>query len=581
MGLEVIRGKQRSRIFVAYDFEWIPGKMEIRLCGTYDGERYRCYKTINHFLNGVLTSENRGKWFYAHAGGLADFQFILEILMERAATGNYEIKCAFSGSSAIIVQVKKGNNSWHFIDSYWLLRDKLENIAKWIGKSKLAEKERAEDAREYYATVDFFELMTYNEQDCVILWEAIDAMQDVLLGLQGQLQKTLASSAMYLFRKRFLTESIRTNWAVNERAQRSYFASRVEIINENCYDAEYYDINSSFPSAMMEPCPGDYLGASRRLPDHGIYIADVTIEVIESFLPPIPMRIKDRLFFPTGTWRSWLTNVDVELLRKNGCKIHRVWEVMHFAPFHDLAEYATTLYNMRKNASSDFERTAFKLLLNSLYGKFAEAQEKSSLHINPKTIDRENWEMLFPGAWLYEKTVPVPHRHVPISTHITALARKRIFEFMDGCAEVHYCDTDGFSTTEKLETSPELGDLKLEKQIRHGHFVQPKVYKLDGLELQKDGSWKELGDDGVKAKGFSKMNIEKFMRLVEGESIAQERMVRIKENARKGIFKPREHTIMKRLHRNVVNKRFHYPDGSTRPWQVKELATYFAGNRKH
>ena len=579
MTLSIIKGKRKQRSFLTYDFEWIPGTLEIRLCGLYDGEKYHCFKTIESFLNYVLTSKYRGKWFYAHAGGLADFQFILENLVGRSG---YEIKAAFSGSSAIIVKVKRGKNCWHFIDSYWLLRDKLENIAKWIGMAKGESEKRQteEEAKEFYRSADIYTLMQYNELDCEILWKAIDQFQDILWELGGQLQKTIASCALQLFRRKFLTSDINTCNAVNERARQAYFASRVEVFEEKCTDAFYYDINSSFPYAMTSPCPGELLGSTNHLPDYGLYMADVTIRVPECYLPPIPMRIKGRLFFPVGVWRSWLSNVDIELLLEEGGQILRVHEAMQFAPFHDLSAYATTIYEMRKNASTPVEKIVLKFLLNSLYGKFAESATKSALHINPCKIDRENWEMLFPGAWLYEKEVPVPHMHVPVSTHITAQARKTIFNYMSKCREFHYCDTDGFSTPDHLLTSDDLGDIKLEKMIDDSHWVAPKVYNMQGRELQKDGSWKELGDKGVKAKGFSRMNVERFQHLLEGKAIAYERMARIKESAKRGIIQPREMTIMKRLQNVVLDKRFHYPDGKTRPWTFSELENYFQGNRK-
>ena len=126
----------------------------------------------------------------------------------------------------------------------------------------------------------------------------------------------------------------------------------------------------------------------------------------------------DLLFFPCGQWRSWLTSIDIELLQRMNCQILKVHEVLEFEPFYDLKNYANTLYNLRKKAESPFEKTAFKLLLNSLYGKFAEGEEKRSMIVNPETIERDKWEMLFPGAWIRETLVPIPHRHVPVSAHI-------------------------------------------------------------------------------------------------------------------------------------------------------------------
>lgn len=580
MALSIITSKRRLRKFLVYDLEWKPSSYELRLFGVYDGERYRAYRTVLAFLKNELTSKNRGKWFYAHAGGLADFSFLLEEFAKHLDPGSgYTIKCAFSGSSAIIVQVSKGKNSWTFVDSYWLLRDKLSNIAKWLGTEKgeniKLESMSESEVKEFYENGPFYELLIYNEQDCVILWDAINAMQKILWDLGGQLQRTLASSAMHLFRRKFLHQDIQTGFGVNERATKAYFASRVEVLNETCYDADYVDINSSFPYAMLQPQPGECLGSSRIMPDEGLYLADVEVSIPETWLPPIPTRIKGRLFFPIGQWRSWLSNVDIELLREHGGKILKVHEVLRFSPFHDLAEYANTLYDLRKNAQTPFERTGFKLLLNSVYGKFAESTIKSAMVINPATIERDSWEQLFPGVWLYEKDVPVPHRHVPISTHITALARRTLFDFMDASQQVHYCDTDGFSTITPITTSNELGGLKLEKRIRQGDFVGPKCYRLQGEELQHDGSWEELGDKGVKVKGFSRMNVAKWGLLMEGGAIEHERMYRIKEQARRGFFKPDDTVVLKKLQNVVLPKRFHYPDGATRPWDMKELKGYF------
>ncbi len=121
-----------------YDLEWVPGKfdplgrMPVRLVGVYDRERgYRCYQNVMAFLEHEMTHKNRGRWFYAHAGGLADFQFLLQKLIE---CKGYKIKASCSGSSLIIVHVTRGKNSWHFVDSYWLLREKLRKI----GESSIA-----------------------------------------------------------------------------------------------------------------------------------------------------------------------------------------------------------------------------------------------------------------------------------------------------------------------------------------------------------------------------------------------------------------------------------------------------------
>jgi len=208
-----ITSERRLRRFGVLDLEWVPGEvlpplhntevrvegvrrsfrvplpvrrtmtgpLRLRLAGYYDQqpeggengaemrERYCCFRTVRELVNFLLTREHRGFWFYAHAGGLADMQFVLDDLLAQikaqvyldgqATRGtttyspegemtasedrsvdrqgrSWKIRASFSGSSAIIVHVSQGKNAWHFVDSYWLLRDKLANIGKAIGIKK-------------------------------------------------------------------------------------------------------------------------------------------------------------------------------------------------------------------------------------------------------------------------------------------------------------------------------------------------------------------------------------------------------------------------------------------------------------
>jgi len=565
-----IETRRILRSYLTYDLEWIPGKfhkdgrMDVRLVGVYDGNQYRCYTTVDDFLDRELTSKNRGKWFYAHAGGLADFQFVLQRIIAKGA--RYRIRAATSGSSLIIVHVTMGKNSWHFVDSLWLLKDKLRNIGKWIGISKGNE----DESEEFYRDAPFHVLREYNEIDCIILYKGISFFEDALLELGGMLKMTQASCAMELFRRRFLQRDIQTSPHANLIAREAYFASRVEVINRSCKDAWYYDVNSSFPYAMTFPVPGDPLGHYQRwMPDHYDYpfLADVEVEVPEMPLPVLPTKIDGRLFFPSGRWRSWFTSVDIELLERSGGKVTKCHESMTFEPRTDLRDYAETLYAIRAK-SEGFMKIATKFLLNSLYGKFAESEVKSSIEINPPSPkgEEDGWEMLFPGCFIVEKVVPIPHMHVPISAHITAIGRRTLWDYMNYSSEVHYCDTDGFSSSDPLQsTEGVLGAIKLEKIIEDGEYVTQKVYRQKG----KDDKGKDI--EIVRAKGFSKMTVEKFQSIIEGEEISYTRMARTRELLRKGETEPIERTYTKGLRDTLVPKRCFYPDGHSRAWDIKEL----------
>lgn len=600
--LAPISGNQAVRKFATYDFEWVPGTLKLRIAGFYNGFDFIYFRTIEAFLSRVLTKENSGLWFYAHAGGLADFQFILESIIKNGKN-RYTLECAFSGSSAIIVKVseKGSRNHWTFIDSYWLLRSSLAKIGKSIGIEKTGPKalDNADDftVRQWYATVPDSELVPYCKNDCVILYRAIEQLQLELLELGGQLQVTAASCAMFLFRRNYLSEEITTGKHINSVGRLSYFASRVEVLEETCDAGYYYDINSSFPYAMTKPVPGNYLGSGKRLPDDldgSLYMAEVDITIPESFLPPIPTRLEGRLFFPFGSWRTWLTGIDIALLVREGGRINRVYEVMKFAPNEDLKEYAHHIYSMRAKATDPFRRELLKLLLNSLYGKFGERTEKQVMHVYPNLSVLERLKgqypgdeiekiKLMPGVYVEDIDKDIPHEHVPIAAYITARARRTLYDFLTYSRDCYYCDTDGFATTDQFPTSSELGGLKLEKmltseiddegEVYNSEFIAPKVYRLRG-EIEDKGEWKPTTI--VKAKGFSLAKGElgeiQFNTLLNRREIYIERMARIRENMGKGRITPYEGDLKKALRGNLITKRFHYPDGQTRPWHIDELA---------
>ncbi len=455
-----IRSPVKARKILTYDMEWIPGTLELRLIGVFDGSEYRTYTTPFDFLQNELTPENNGGWFFAHAGGLADFQFLLQTLVERG----YTVKAAFSGSSAIIVEISVGTKKFLLIDSFWLLRSPLKKIGEAVGIPKLKDyicpgssmvdgplgkkicdgvgcdhpppEDPADPWCVFYSPMA--QLKTYNEQDNRILWTAIVQLQDGLQAMGSELCMTQASSAMKLYRRVYLDREIRTNRSINERARISYVGSRVEVYAPRCDVADYYDINSSFPYAMTFPAPGNMRGGSGRLPtgESEMFLADVEIEVPEMYLPPVPWRHpkEHRVYFPVGKWRSWLWGIDIRLLEEMGGKILKCHRSISFDQHNTLEAYARDLYDRRKRSKTEFEKMLYKLLLNSLYGKFGESPLKQAAYFHPESTVGMN--LVMPGVYMAEEIQDIAHEHVPISTHITAFARRTLYRFNKLCLDL-------------------------------------------------------------------------------------------------------------------------------------------------
>lgn len=573
------------RSFLVYDLEWIPHAMTFRLGGLFDGDRYRSFRSVDAMLDHMLSRQYRGKWFYAHFGGMADMTFFLTYLAERKFEN---VQIITSGSSAIVVKVRQGKNVWTFLDSYWLMRDSLRNIAASVGMQKGAEiycrtcakltKDERKDVGfcdrcneklvKWYATVPLRELRDYNELDCRILYRAISRFEEEIHELGSQMQVTIASTAMNLFRRVYLKDQISTSEHTSKVARDAYVASRVEVIEKHMTRGHIYDVNSSFPYSMTKALPGDMIVLSRRIPSGGCYLADLTIEVPKMHLPPMPYRHQktQKIFFPTGTWRSLFSTPDVELLEETGCKIQKCHQVMRFAPMFDLGAYVFDIYGRRRKEKDSFRRLVYKYLLNCLYGKFAERGERNTLVLNPTSLECPHngthpgdtcIEELFPGAIVVSEQVEVPHQHVPIAAFVTAYSRRTIYRYMRPCAEVAYTDTDCVITTDLLPTSDKLGSLKHEGSFEKGEFLRAKLYRLDRK---------------IRAKGFSRMTYEKYTKLREGESVEVERMMRVREMMKKGQLKPKEYVSEKRLRIEKMSKRsFFRKTGHSRPWDVTEI----------
>lgn len=597
----------RVRKFSTYDLEWTPHDLKLRLVGCFDERGYRSYDNVVDFLNGELTPENHGRWFYAHAGGLYDIRFVLHDLITRA-NAKVRVSASFAGSSAIIVKIEKGKHHWFLLDSYWTIRQPLREIGEWMGLEKGGKEDPTEGSgqktgaggekkrrcpksfdktaectcpRIFYA--DGPALKEYNERDCEILFRALTYFQKLVLELGGELQMTIASTALNLFRRRFLTRVIKTNPRLNEIARRAYVASRVEVFSKTCEEANYYDVNSSFPYAMTFEVPGELSCTKKTIPGRDeLYLAYCRVRVPDSMVPPLPHRTDDhRVYFPIGEWEDWFTGTDLRLLEEAGGEILSCRESLVFEPFHDLRGYSETVYEKRRTSFSPAEKVVLKFLLNALYGKFGEQSLKQQLLVNPVNFEcphqkkgvkkhplDECMRYFMPGVYIASEEKSIPHAHVPIAGEIVSIARKVLWVYMKPCSELHYCDTDGFGCSPRdiFPDSKKLGELKAEKSISKGRFIAPKLYSL----LPKDSTeWI------VKSKGFSNLSYEEFCNLIEGGEVMVDRFVRLKEGLRKGKIAPEENPFTKKLRNTLRPKRRFLPSGGSVPWNVLDLEKPF------
>jgi hypothetical protein len=202
-----------------------------------------------------------------------------------------------------------------------------------------------------------------------------------------------------------------------------------------------------------------------------------------------------------------------------------------FPVFKKFVEY---MYNRRleeKAKKSPFE-VFYKLLMNSLYGKFAMKNiantnffipetEEDVVYAIEKAGDGANLSVHLGTASYYttSKEYDGVFSFPILSCYVTAYARVHIHKFIEESDAV-YCDTDSIFTKNKIETSNLLGDMKLEDTIHTGIVIKPKSYfvndkiKFKGLRIPKDYKHiNRLKQNILKGKPI---HYEKFVKIKEG-----------------------------------------------------------------
>lgn len=536
--------------------------------------------------------------FYAHNGGAFDHLFILPWLAAHRKNG-FDFTVIPVMSTIQVVQVSRRlagkTYKWTILDSMRLLPMSLADACKAMGLPGKKELDLATDE-------DDKRWEEYNARDCMALHEVMQRVTKLMTDLGGEVGITAPASSMKLFRRVFQKERITRNThfedcpaqgddefcdgCCHEWIRRSYVGGRTEIFEMMggfcrlcCADLRlegqdpdcprckgsgvdpvdylrYYDLNSSYVSALCEPMPvgerivheGKLDWTMRERGFIGFCECQVTIPE-ECKIPPLPKKDKKtgKLVFPRGKFEGiWnleeLALLDHPLVQG---KITWVGRTVWFKGDAVFREMMLTLYAYRDKKRPDYDEgmsQLAKLLGNGLYGKFAMALEREEIVFRKdgardacvvcgKKIDLEP-RRLREGAeprslceacdgskpagdpdsdvWYRAKKVKPAYVIPQISAHVTSLGRVKLWKYMAVALErggrLYMVDTDSLLTNVDMPCSTELGDLKDEYPGERLRIVavQPKVYLLEkekpfkGEHLPTCDAKKRCKDKGCK-----------------------------------------------------------------------------------
>ena len=347
---------------------------------------------------------------------------------------------------------------------------------------------------------------------------------------------TLSSLALTIYRTNFYDPKTFPIHIPNRNEdtfiRRAYYGGHADTYIPKGEDLKYYDVNSLYPYIMKTfPMPGGKPVWRGNLEGqdidslYGYFEAHIVCPktITRPFLPYRDEKSKT-IVFPTGEFVGVYYSEELKYARDIGYQVTPLsgysFEKMN-SPFDS---FVKTIYDNRQEAKkrgNDAMSYVYKLLMNSLYGRFG---------INPKCtitevcdLDRYNLltkksDFIFADKlselyyivtyWSNTGQVsdsdwcPPRISAVQLAAAVTACARIHMYPYISR-PDCYYTDTDsvvlGSPLPEEEISSTELGKFKLEYNVIEGIFLAPKSYYI----LSQEG--KKI----IKHKGLAKALVNK------------------------------------------------------------------------
>ena len=428
---------------------------------------------------------------------------VLDLFNELPERG-WDMTMAVIEGPPTIIKFRKGDRQLVFLDTLNFWRMPLRDIGTMVGLPKL-------DMPTPEASIEEWDV--YGKRDVEVLRKAcIEWWQFLVAEDLGGFANTLAGQALRTFRHRFMSHKILID--ANEKAlaisRAAYVGGRTECFRIGKIPGRVttLDFNSMYPYVMEDmEYPTVLRGVWKRVTHEELartlkrycVCAEVEIETDE---PIYPFRQADRLVFPVGRFRTHLSSPELIHALANGhLRTVHVAAVYERAPiFKDFVRHMYTHRLEAKSMGDEARSWMFKILMNSLYGKFGQRgfvfEEEARTHdlsaktwveVDADTGKRYRYRQLGGIVQCCSDEKESRESHPAIAAHVCAEARMALWRVIKeaGNRNVFYCDTDcvwvndeGLSRLTKYIDPSRLGALKLEHQARGVVIHGPKDYVL-------------------------------------------------------------------------------------------------------
>lgn len=464
-------------------------------------------------------------------------------------------------------------NTCTFLDSLKLIPLKVDEIGKNFGLDTLKIKHDDEFYNRYRPVGHELddEEVAYLRNDVIVMCKAMD-----IIFKKGLTRMTIASCALASYKKLLGENHFTANFpvldfGVDQELRHAYKGGWVYCKDDRKYKphgvGRVYDVNSLFPSRMYYESlpygkPLKFKGRYKEDSIYNLYVQRIVcdFELKDGYLPTIQIkggRFVENEYLKSSEGESvelFLSNVDLKVFFKHYEVTVYEWKGGYkfkscVGLFKNYIDYWSDTKIQAKNDGNKALYQIAKLMLNSLYGKFAlnpRVRSKFPYYDNSSKLVKFKY-----GDYEIRDSI-----YVPMGLFITAYARKYTIEgAQNNYNRFCYADTDSIHLVGDEEPiglevdSTKLGAWDFELKFDRAKYLRQKCYlesyrvdkfrkqPLDGFYLLKDKitvagmpdtCYKEVTFDNFKVGGeyFGKL----YRKNVNGGLILYRDYYRIRQN---------------------------------------------------
>lgn len=292
-----------------------------------------------------------------------------------------------------IFKVRKDGRYFHSTDTWGFFQATFEGALEAWGIESPEIITRGKAARQDFSTWNDADIAAYNEAELDSLSDLMEALRRSVTPLNLPVSSWHGPGALagaFLSKHKVKNRLAEIPDELYEIATRAYFGGRIDAAGFGTVEPVYhYDIVSAYPSAIRylpDLTRLNWAFAKGRPPLAGVYVARISWEIPRTRWGAFPWRSKNgTIRFPqAGEGWYWGVEIEAALSRfdEDCFRWHESWYANHEEISHPFFNVVTEAFEYRKElkAQGHPSHIAVKLVLNSLYGKFAQTVGKAQYY---------------------------------------------------------------------------------------------------------------------------------------------------------------------------------------------------------